>query len=65
MALHGIPQNQSGTVARTQQMCCRDFLSLLSLRIRTAGKRSYVFCRDRHLTLMFSGLLQIDLFKGK
>ena len=25
----------------------------------------YVFCRDRHLTLMFSGLLQIDLFKGK
>ena len=26
---------------------------------------SYVFCRDFHLTLMFSGLLQKDLFKGK
>ena len=24
-----------------------------------------VFCRDLHLTLMFSGLLQKDLFKGK
>ena len=26
---------------------------------------SYVFCRDLHLTSMFSGLLQKDLFKGK
>jgi len=26
---------------------------------------SYVFCRDLHLTLMFSGLLQKDLFKEK
>ena len=26
---------------------------------------SYVFCRDLHLTSMFSGLLQNDLFKGK
>ena len=25
---------------------------------------SYVFCRDLHLTSMFSGLLQKDLFKG-
>ena len=24
-----------------------------------------VFCRDLHLTLWFSGLLQKDLFKGK
>ena len=24
-----------------------------------------VFCQDLHLTLMFSGLLQKDLFKGK
>ena len=24
-----------------------------------------VFCRDFHLTLMFSGLLQKDLFKGE
>ena len=24
-----------------------------------------VFCRDLHLTLMFSGLLQKDLFKGR
>ena len=68
-------QNQGGTAARTQQTCCRDFLSLLSLRIRTAWRTlvcdncdmdiTYVFCRDRHLILMFSGLLQIDLFKGK
>ena len=26
---------------------------------------SNVFCRDLHLTSMFSGLLQKDLFKGK
>ena len=26
---------------------------------------SYVFCRDLHLTSMFSGLLQKGLFKGK
>ena len=26
---------------------------------------SYVFCRDLHLTSMFSGLLQKDLFKGR
>ena len=26
---------------------------------------SYLFCRDLHLTSMFSGLLQKDLFKGK
>ena len=26
---------------------------------------SYVFCRDLHLTSMFSGLLQKNLFKGK
>ena len=26
---------------------------------------TYVFCRDLHLTLMFSGLLQKDLLKGK
>ena len=26
---------------------------------------SYVFCRDLHLTPMFSGLLRKDLFKGK
>ena len=26
---------------------------------------TYVFRRDLHLTLMFSGLLQKDLFKGK
>ena len=26
---------------------------------------SSVFCRDLHLTSMFSGLLQKDLFKGK
>ena len=25
----------------------------------------YVFCRDLHLTSMFSGLLQKDLFKGR
>ena len=51
----------------------------MSLRNRTAeeedGKMlvcdkrdkaiSYVFCRDLHLTSMFSGLLQKDLFKGK
>ena len=51
----------------------------MSLRNRTAGKKdgktlvcdkrdraiSYVFCRDLHLTLIFSGLLQKDLFKGK
>ena len=24
-----------------------------------------VFCRDLHLTLLFSGLLQKDLFKGR
>ena len=26
---------------------------------------SYVFCRDVHLTSMYSGLLQKDLFKGR
>ena len=26
---------------------------------------TYVFCHDLHLMLMFSGLLQKDLFKGK
>ena len=26
---------------------------------------TYVFCRDLHFTLMFSGLLQKDLLKGK
>ena len=26
---------------------------------------TYVFCCDLHLTFMFSGLLQKDLFKGK
>ena len=25
----------------------------------------YVFCRDLHLTLMFSGLLRKDLFNGR
>ena len=55
-------------------------LILVSLRNRTAGSQedgrtlvcdkrdkaiSYVFCRDLHLTSMFSGLLQKDLFKGR
>ena len=26
---------------------------------------TYGFCRDLHLTLVFSGLLQKDFFKGK
>ena len=26
---------------------------------------TYVFCRDLYLTVMFSGLLKKDLFKGK
>ena len=29
------------------------------------GAITYVFCRDLQLTLVFSGLLQKDLFKGK
>ena len=55
------------------------FELIVSLRNRTAGKKdgktlvydkrdrtiSYVFCRDLHLTLIFSGLLQKYLFKGK
>ena len=55
-------------------------LILVSLPNRTAGSQedgrtlvcdkrdkaiSYVFCRDLHLTSMFSGLLQKDLFKGR
>ena len=54
-------------------------VTLVSLRNRTqeeedgrtlvCDKRdkaiSYAFCRDLHLTSMFSGLLQKDLFKGK
>ena len=53
---------------------------VLSLSNRTAGPDedgkmltcdkcgrviTYVFCRDLYLTVMFSGLLQKDLFKGK
>ena len=52
---------------------------IVSLRNRTTEKEegrtlvcdkrdkaiSCVFCRDLHLTSMFSGLLQKDLFKGK
>ena len=53
---------------------------VLSLRNRTAGPDedskmltcekcgraiTYVFCRDLYLTVMFSGLLKKDLFKGK
>ena len=61
--------------------CCKRTVSFLivSLRNRTAGRRrrrtlvcdkrdrafTYVFCRDLHLTSMFSGLLQKDLFKGR
>ena len=26
---------------------------------------TYMFCRDLHLTLMFSGVLKKDLFKGE
>ena len=53
---------------------------VLSLRNRTAGPDedgkvltcdkcgraiTYMFCRDLYLTVIFSGLLQKDLFKGK
>ena len=53
--------------------------SIVSLRNRTAGRRgrqnncvwlinraiTCVFCRDLHLTTMFTGPLQRDLFKGR
>ena len=35
------------------------------LKIRFDQYITYMFCRDLYLTVIFSGLLQKDLFKGK
>ena len=49
--------------------------TIVSLHNKTAGEKrmtkeydraiTCVFCRDLHLILIFSGLLQKDLFKGR